>query len=79
MVLKACRLNCTFHFFGFNLQLSITLVKVEIFEIDKVLVSCRGSMLAKEHIKASTLSVYVKVYHTRKQVMESTMLLGNIS
>ena len=73
------QIECTVHFFGFNLQLRITLVKVESFEIDKILVSRRGSILAKEHIKASTLSVYVKVYHTRKQVMESTMLLGNIS
>ena len=68
-----------FHFYGFYTQLRITLVKVENFEIDKVLVSCRGSLHAKEHIKASTLGVYIKVYHTRKQVLESTRLLGNIS
>ena len=73
------QIDCTFHFYGFNIQLRITLVKVENFEIDKVLVSCRGSMHAKEHIKAFTLKVYVKLYHKRKQVLESTRLLGNIS
>ena len=73
------QIECTFHFYDFNIQLRITLVKVENFEIDKVLVSCRGSMHAKEHMKPSTLRVYIKVYHTRKQVLESTMLIGNIS
>ena len=77
--LKSMQIECTFHFYGLNIQLRITLVKVENFEIDKVLVSCRGSMQAKEHIKASTLRVYIRVYHTRKQVLESTRLLGNIS
>ena len=49
----------------------MTLVKVENFEIDKVLVTCRGSMHAKEHIK---LRFYIRVYHTRKQVLESPRL-----
>ena len=76
--LKSMQIERTFHFYGFNIQLKITLVKVENFEIDKVLVTCRGSMHAKEHIKASTLRVYIKVYHTRKQVLESPRLSGNI-
>ena len=69
----------TFHFYGFNIQLNITLVKVENFEIDKVLVTCRGSMHVKEHIKASTLRVYIKLYQKGKQVLESPRLSGNIS
>ena len=77
--LKSMQIKCTFHFYGFNIQLRKTLVKVENFEFDKVLASCRGSMHAKEHLKASTLRVYIKVCHTRKQVLESTRLLGNIS
>ena len=77
--LKNMQIERTFHFYCFNIQLKITLVKVENFEIDKVLVTCRGSMHAKEHIKAFTLRVYIKVYHTRKQVLESPRLSGNIS
>ena len=69
------QIECTFHFYGFNIQLRITLVKVENFQIDKVLVSCRGSMQAKEHIKASTLRFYIKVYHTKKglQLLEKLL------
>ena len=76
--LKSMQIDCTFHFYGFNIQLKITLVKIENFETDKVLVTCRGSMHAKEHIKASILRVYIKVYHTRKQILESPRLSGNI-
>ena len=65
---KSMQIECTFHFYGFNIQLRITLVKkVENFEIDKVLVSCRGSMHVKQHIKASTLRFYIKVYHTKER------------
>ena len=67
---KSMQTECTFHFYGFNIQLRITSVKVENFEIDKVLVSCRGSMHAKEHIKASTLRFYIKVYHTKKACID---------
>ena len=66
------QIEYTFLFYSFNIQIKITLVKVEHFEFDKVLVSCLGSMHAKEHMKASTLRVYIEVYRTRKLVLEST-------
>ena len=67
---KGMQIECSYHFYGFIIQLKITLVKIENFEIDKVLVSCLGSMHSRKHMNPSTLRVYIKVDHTRKQVLE---------